>query len=793
METFSIVCETCQQRLTVRDKSAIGEIMICPKCGSMVMVELPEDAEKPEEAEKPEDVEKTVPSEPPTPTASEAPPVQADSTSIPAKAAKSTHRRPFNDADEELPDTKDDLESPYHTSPELAPRRADRPADVEQSSSDSATETLAEVVDPAVEDAVDQHIGGEDQRLANENLAEGELPDDRRPDDEFASDDDRLQSTSLPPSTDWTSRQTQQIRQWLLVAGAAVAGVILAVSTVGFLVSRGGQVAVNAGPDKETRDQAPDGESEATPDDSTQQHSKDSEPAENDATDRSNEEESTEEASNGKEPPQRESTETQDDSQTETDKPDTPPAKTVKEPTTDEDSPQDSPAKQPKASAPDGSEPLLLKPAEDTEQANAEDAAALAQTLEALAPFTDNTPFQDTNTKLANAAGKNSPTANGLQPNRPSVPRPPPRDIDAEARLNDPIVELAFTDVPLLDFLQFMSDYCTIPITVDHDALALVGVNAAARVNVQAKQATVAEVLKSALAPLRLDYVVAGDHLLVTRPPLPNNALRRLAHPVADLAGNDAAAIEELADMVTTFVRPDTWESAGGAGKLAVEPPQLVIEQDEIILFHTLVFLEKLRTARGLPPQTKFSPALFQLGYRPAKLEPKLQTKLTATYLQPASLVRILDRLQQETGVLFAVDWQSIADLDWTTEAATTLAVADEPLAVALDKLLGPMDLSYRMVDEMTVEVTSPQAVDTRLEVAVYALDSLLTADADSQHWIERIRRELGESLFDDSGGSGQITFDAASKCLIVALPQVPQLRVSELLASWRKNGPQKN
>ena len=42
MLTFSIQCATCQATLNVRDEALIGQILACPKCQSMVMVELPE-------------------------------------------------------------------------------------------------------------------------------------------------------------------------------------------------------------------------------------------------------------------------------------------------------------------------------------------------------------------------------------------------------------------------------------------------------------------------------------------------------------------------------------------------------------------------------------------------------------------------------------------------------------------------------------------------------------------------------------------------------------------------------
>jgi hypothetical protein len=42
MELFSITCTTCNARLTVRSMAAIGQILACPKCQSMVQIAAPE-------------------------------------------------------------------------------------------------------------------------------------------------------------------------------------------------------------------------------------------------------------------------------------------------------------------------------------------------------------------------------------------------------------------------------------------------------------------------------------------------------------------------------------------------------------------------------------------------------------------------------------------------------------------------------------------------------------------------------------------------------------------------------
>ena len=43
MEPFRVTCETCRSRVKVRSADAIGQILACPKCGSMVQIAPPDD------------------------------------------------------------------------------------------------------------------------------------------------------------------------------------------------------------------------------------------------------------------------------------------------------------------------------------------------------------------------------------------------------------------------------------------------------------------------------------------------------------------------------------------------------------------------------------------------------------------------------------------------------------------------------------------------------------------------------------------------------------------------------
>src|SRR5438067_358239 len=53
MPLFTVTCTTCTARLSVRETSAIGQILECPKCGSMVQIVPPQGWQPPPPAPPP--------------------------------------------------------------------------------------------------------------------------------------------------------------------------------------------------------------------------------------------------------------------------------------------------------------------------------------------------------------------------------------------------------------------------------------------------------------------------------------------------------------------------------------------------------------------------------------------------------------------------------------------------------------------------------------------------------------------------------------------------------------------
>lgn len=376
------------------------------------------------------------------------------------------------------------------------------------------------------------------------------------------------------------------------------------------------------------------------------------------------------------------------------------------------------------------------------------------------------------------------------KPERAPLARPPALDINVTARLADPLPAIDLDGVPLADFLQVMSNLSTVPITLRPDELWFVKSAPGAPVTYRGANTTVGAALRDALAPLGLEATVADGQAVValthTNPP------RSINFPIKDLVAGDEQQAAQLADWMKALVAPASWGDEGGTGQITISPNSLAISQQSPVHAELLRLCEKLRVARGLKPLTvaRYDAKLFSLEPRSARAAGKLSTPITLNFNQPTLLVKLIERLGTAGKLRILIDWQSLATSGWTTETEATLLADKLPLGETLTRLLEPMDLAWRVVDENTLQILSAQSLADSLELEFYKLDGLVADSAAGEALVQRVTSTLGEELFTDGGGSGAIRYDAAGNCLLVALAQPEHQALGKLLAAWSEATP---
>ncbi len=370
-------------------------------------------------------------------------------------------------------------------------------------------------------------------------------------------------------------------------------------------------------------------------------------------------------------------------------------------------------------------------------------------------------------------------------PPRPTLPRPPPREVDVNRRLADPLLAIETTGTPLADFLERLAELSTISITLDPDWLAFAPASTETPVVLRADNTTVAGALTKALEPLRLAPVVAGDQIVVgLAQPQP---LVTIQVKVKELAATEEE-LSELMEMLKGLIEPATWTGGEAGGSLVgnAAAGTLHVTHFKVVQAQVHLVCEKLRTARQKPHVLRLDPGLFELATRTARAQASLETPVSLTFSQSTRLTAILDRLSEAGGVRILVDWRDIAASGWNPDADATLVADKQPLGAALDALLEPMDLAWRAIDGRTLQVVTAARLAEQLEIEFYSVADLVADDPGGEALQTKLREAVGPVHFLGGGGSGQLRFDEAGKCLIASLPQPKQRELEGLLGKWR-------
>ena len=385
---------------------------------------------------------------------------------------------------------------------------------------------------------------------------------------------------------------------------------------------------------------------------------------------------------------------------------------------------------------------------------------------------------------LANTAEKTNPPAVDIPAaNVRTLQRVAPHLVNVNARLSDALPGFDAHNLPLVDFLALVSRLSTVPITIDADALAAMGQSPNVPVQVHLEKTNVADLLESALEPLRLGYQVREGQLIVGSPPA--EKLRQVKYAVGDLIGDDPQALQQLAKLVQRMIAPGSWQSSGGRATMNAKGGALVVEQDEPSHGEILTFCEKLRIARGLPQKSRLDPARFALISRSQAHKRCYSGQSPRTFTCPCHFPRWRSGwvARPEPRCWWITRrWRA---QEMTTESECSIVVTKKPLSVVLDELLPPLDLTWRVIDDHTLFITTPQEAAARMDVEFYPVREL-AADAAGHAFIGEIAGQVAPQLWGNLPEQGVMYFDAPGRTLVVRAPQRVQWQVETILTARR-------
>jgi hypothetical protein len=378
------------------------------------------------------------------------------------------------------------------------------------------------------------------------------------------------------------------------------------------------------------------------------------------------------------------------------------------------------------------------------------------------------------------------------QPDNPPVAaerplrRIAPDKVDVPARLAITIAAVEFREAPLYKALATISDLAGVTISLDVDALYAAGIGIDEPVNVKGASLSIGQILEQALRPVGLTGREVQGQLVVA--PINAQQSRKARYAVEDLVRAGDPSVEELTDVVRAHIAQG--KSSRNEMELGVVDGAIVLSATEIEHDRMIELCEKLRVARGRPlrsrfspdrPDHRFDPGRFELATRRARAQSILGRPITAGIGRAAPLCDVVAYLAEQSGATLLVDGVALAEAGLAVETEARLTAAGETLEVALTRLLEPLKLVYRVVDDSVIEITTPKAVNERPCFEFYSVRGLLTGPAPSAEQVQSIREKIIATAGIESPAVAWF-FDLPSQCFIVSAPYPDQVRLAQAL-----------
>ena len=707
MEPFTIHCETCAARLKVRNASAIGQRLACPKCDRMILVKAPDGWELPEEP--------------------------SGST---AKTSEGNDGE-FADIDSILQQKEKQ---------QAARKTAHQAGQTSQTRKQKPTQ----------------------KKTANPNRG-------------TATKQQSSDSEPLLPNDNWVGASTQKRRRNLML-GIGVVGLLLMISAIVLAIAAnkksGDQVSSEDGnnselvaPDKAVPDTDEPQPEKSTPVDESNQpenpskedeRSEDANPADtlepNDVT-------SVEPVSPEPEPSENQPLETKDELPASAD-PDSPEVPAPDPPTLPTDDPTNPP--NPSTKSPFGSD--------------------LDDILNDSQPAADvDSSFDDFSTLLEN----NNSTVSELNQladidadrRRIGIPKyffKKPQTLDTRnfRRLQDGLAGAQYQDQSLLTVIAEISQITGVPISFDVDNLVAAGFDFEMRIdslqmkNTNFKQ-VIDQLLSNSTVPLALVYDGNSPAVITTADEANSpGQLQQASIPTPKLHSRTP---DEFAQLLTQMVAPQSWTNEEAS--LTVINDELQIKNDAVVVHLIKAFVEAWQLASD---STSGNRDAATLQSRSAKFSQQRANpvNLALTYDQPIG--SFLNRLGRDANVSILIDYPTLLQNGWSQQTMVPAEVNEPDLGQVLDEMEHAMEISVRVVNANTIELTDAVKISERLDVEFHDCSRILPKPIDAIKLVELVQGNLAAS--GNNNPNLRVLLEEELQCLIVVGPQTVQRRLETFL-----------
>lgn len=349
---------------------------------------------------------------------------------------------------------------------------------------------------------------------------------------------------------------------------------------------------------------------------------------------------------------------------------------------------------------------------------------------------------------------------------------------DVQREMAVEVAQIEFRDASLLDALMTIEDLSNVPHVFDWRSAAFRDAELDLRVTLNAESRTVRQWIETLVSPVGLSLEPAPPVLQFGDSRSSTVAERTIPHQLE----LDASSLKRLENLIVATVGPETWDEAN-ATTVSVTAENIVARNRPEFLdtIQTLITrLEGIAQVDGKEPLISVPTCLQAddlLAAAPKLLEQN-------AFRQPLRLTRMLQRVRRQTGLRTFIQWDRLYAEGWTLQTQVPGNVDEPDNRALLKQISRSMNLTWRVIDDRSVLLTTFEHAAAVGDVEVYPVASVLNETITPQ----RLGRVLSEALGGQLNSPNvTVIYFGELQCVVASAPQSFQRQLHSVLVQMEK------
>ena len=362
-----------------------------------------------------------------------------------------------------------------------------------------------------------------------------------------------------------------------------------------------------------------------------------------------------------------------------------------------------------------------------------------------------------------------------------SKPDLPKLEIEEQLELFVPGVKFD-APVPLQKILRDLSSLSGLPITIDARSIAVTGKPTNPEIKFEKSNASLKETLDDLLNPLEMQYRVDGNGLSIGVFPASIKTQKTFEFPaVIELSPESRM---QLISEIQVLIAPESWVVANDPATIVLKDDQFVVHGSESVQNQVGELLAKLNASLTLQKNPTDPTANAELTSKWKSLAPGLAKNAQLKHSVQSEITVFLERLGEHTGITTILDFNAILGEGWGPQTSIPGNVVEPTVQQTIKELTRSMNLAYTAVDNKTLLITTYDRSAQLVDLEVYALNQLVPDRLPVPQFQRLIIESLGSQL---NSEKVRYIYQPSCHCLIVTAPQQIQRQIEALIDRLKK------